>query len=119
VKPTRLQACAQWRSKTWPVERLTKSSSGDCRDLVGANYWTANSAGIIQWNLGNTTNHGTDVGWSGYRGGRVGEVENLGVNFMITYDYLPACTIEVMHEALFMTRTKITLSIIIELIILS
>jgi hypothetical protein len=27
------------------------------------------------------TNHGTDVGWSCYRGGRACEVENLGVNF--------------------------------------
>jgi hypothetical protein len=35
----------------------------------------------IQWNLGNTTNHGTDVGWSCYRGDHVSEVENLGVNF--------------------------------------
>jgi hypothetical protein len=34
----------------------------------------------IEWNPGNTTNHGTDVGWSCYRSGRVGEVENLGVN---------------------------------------
>jgi hypothetical protein len=27
------------------------------------------------------TNHGTNVGWSCYRGGHVSEVENLGVNF--------------------------------------
>jgi hypothetical protein len=27
------------------------------------------------------TNHGTNVGWSCYRGGRVNEDENLGVNF--------------------------------------
>jgi hypothetical protein len=35
----------------------------------------------IQWNPGNTTSHGTDDGWLCYRGGRVSEVENLGVNF--------------------------------------
>jgi hypothetical protein len=33
------------------------------------------------------TNHGTDVGWSCYRGGRVGEVENLGVNFLLITAY--------------------------------
>jgi hypothetical protein len=35
----------------------------------------------IKWNADNTINHGTDVGWSVYGGGRISEVENLGVNF--------------------------------------
>jgi hypothetical protein len=30
----------------------------------------------------NMTNHGTDVGWSCYRGGHISEVENLGVNLL-------------------------------------
>jgi hypothetical protein len=43
-------------------------------------------------------------------GGHVSEVENLGVNFppkkLRTVVYrLPACMIEVMHEALFVTKT--------------
>jgi hypothetical protein len=31
---------------------------------------------ILQWNPGNTTNHGTDVGWPCYQGGRISEIEN-------------------------------------------
>jgi hypothetical protein len=70
---------------------------------------------VIQWNPGNTTNHETDVGWLCYRGGRVSEVENLGVNLpqknCVPYSIaclhhggicsMPACMIEVMHEEQF------------------
>jgi hypothetical protein len=62
----------------------------------------------VQWNPSNMTNHGTDVGRSCYRGGRVSEVENRTIVSL-------ACMIEVMHEALFMTK----IVIIIESIILS
>jgi hypothetical protein len=55
---------------------------------------TSFQAKYVQWKPGNTTNHGTDVGWSCYRGGRVNEVENMGVNFMITYSHQKNC---VMH----------------------
>jgi hypothetical protein len=65
----------------------------------------------IQWNPGNTTNHGTDVGWSCYGGGRVNEVENLGVNFLPTKygktAYRIACLHEVMHEAIFIICVKL------------
>jgi hypothetical protein len=52
----------------------------------------ANSFYQIQWNPGNTTNHGTDVGWSCYRGGRISEVENLGTGLasgrgFVKFDY--------------------------------
>jgi hypothetical protein len=35
----------------------------------------------LQWNPGNTTNHGTDVG------------VNMGVNFMITYSHQKNCVV--------------------------
>jgi hypothetical protein len=50
----------------------------------------------LQWNPGNMTNHGTDVGWSWYQGGRVSEVESLGVNFPPKTAYR-TCSIACLH----------------------
>jgi hypothetical protein len=48
--------------------------------------------GMVQQKPGKMTNHGTDVGWSCYRGGRVSEDENLWVNF------LPKKLLACMHD---------------------
>jgi hypothetical protein len=54
-----------------------------CVLAVLENWSHINKFKTLQWNSVNTTNHGTDVGWSCW-GGCISEVENLGVNFMIT-----------------------------------
>jgi hypothetical protein len=80
------------------------------------------------------TNHGTDVGWSCYWGGRVSEVENLG---WISWLLIPAkqlstlVSLACMHDwgdarspfhdknSYFLEKDYYDISIIIELIILS
>jgi hypothetical protein len=53
---------------------------------------------VSPWNPGNTTNHGTDVRWLCYRGGRVSEVENLGVGEFPAKKLSTVVSFDCMHD---------------------